>query len=334
MLSVDGIENNSTYEIYSKSLINPDLLQKISYLSKNSILASIGNTPLIQINIKDINVPNGVKIFAKIESQNPGGSIKDRAAWSIIREGIFSGKIFNKKGFFRPIVDASSGNTAIGYSLVASTLGIKLRLFIPKNASKERLKILKAYGAEVFTTDPLEGIDGAIEEVKNFIEMNPDYYYLDQYNNDANLKAHYYSTGREILEQTNNEITHFVSCLGTSGTFMGTGKRLRKNLGNKVQLIAVQPDSPFHGIEGAKHMGSSIIPGIYDNSFPDKFEFVSTSEAEKFTKILAKNGIFVGTSSGAALFSSVKVARNMKFGNVVTIFPDGGERYLSTNLWE
>jgi cysteine synthase B len=264
---------------------------------------------------------------------NPGGSIKDRAAWFIIRDAFFSGKIFKEDGSFRTIIDASSGNTAIGYALISSVLGINLKLFMPKNASSERIKILKAYGADLVLTDPLEGIDGAIEEAREYIKACPDNLYLDQYNNEWNWKAHYYGTGKEILKQTNKKINYFVSCLGTTGSFMGTGRRLRKELGENIKLIAVQPDSAFHGIEGVKDIKSSLVPGIYDASFPDKILHVSTADAEKYSKVLAKNGLFVGTSSGAALAACFRVKEDIKDGNIVTIFPDRGDRYFSSNFW-
>jgi cysteine synthase B len=192
---------------------------------------------------------------------------------------------------------------------------------------------LKAYGVETILTDPLEGIDGAIEEVRNYVNENSECFYLDQYNNEWNWKAHFHGTGKEVLKQTNNKIDYFVSCLGTTGSFMGTGRRLRKELGKKVKLVAVQPDSPFHGIEGVKHMPSSLVPGFYDELFPDNHQEISTSIAEKYTRILAKKGLFVGTSSGAALAACINVARNLEQGTIVTLFPDRGDRYLLTNLW-
>jgi cysteine synthase B len=333
MLSTDKVEdqiiqNNTLDNTYAANFI-----KKIKNLSKNSLLSGIGNTPLIPIELKLEELSPNIKIYAKAEWLNPGGSIKDRAAWFIIRDAILSGNIFNNDGSFRTLVDASSGNTAIGYALVASILDIKLKLFIPKNASVERIKTLKAYGVETILTDPLEGIDGAIEEVRDYVNENSECFYLDQYNNEWNWKAHYYGTGKEVLKQINNKIDYFVCCLGTTGSFMGTGRRLKKELGEKVNLVAVQPDSPFHGIEGVKHMPSSLVPGFYDESFPDSNLEISTSQAEKCTRILAKKGLFVGTSSGAALAASINVARDLTQGTIVTIFPDRGDRYLSTNLW-
>ncbi|MHA1991483.1 MAG: PLP-dependent cysteine synthase family protein [Candidatus Hodarchaeales archaeon] len=333
MLSTDKVEdqiiqNNTLDNTYAANFI-----KKIKNLSKNSLLSCIGNTPLIPIELKLEELSPNIKIYAKAEWLNPGGSIKDRAAWFIIRDAILSGNIFNNDGSFRTLVDASSGNTAIGYALVASILDIKLKLFIPKNASVERIKTLKAYGVETILTDPLEGIDGAIEEVRDYVNENSECFYLDQYNNEWNWKAHYYGTGKEVLKQINNKIDYFVCCLGTTGSFMGTGRRLKKELGEKVNLVAVQPDSPFHGIEGVKHMPSSLVPGFYDESFPDSNLEISTSQAEKCTRILAKKGLFVGTSSGAALAASINVARDLTQGTIVTIFPDRGDRYLSTNLW-
>jgi cysteine synthase B len=322
------IRNNTLDNLYAANFI-----KKFKKLSKNSILSNIGNTPLIPIDLKLKEFSRNIKIFAKAEWLNPGGSIKDRAAWFIIRDAILSGNIFNNDGSFRTLVDASSGNTAIGYALVASILDINLKLFIPKNASIERIKTLEAYGVEIMLTDPLEGMDGAIEEVRDYIKENSEVFYLDQYNNEWNWKAHYYGTGKEILNQIDGKIDYFVSCLGTTGSFMGTGRRLRKELGKKVQLVSVQPDSPFHGIEGVKHMPTSLVPGFYDESFPDLKQEISTSQAERYTRILAKNGLFVGTSSGAALAACINVARDLKQGIIVTLFPDRGDRYLSTNLW-
>ncbi|MFW9929497.1 MAG: PLP-dependent cysteine synthase family protein [Candidatus Thorarchaeota archaeon] len=321
---------NSISKIQDNSLF----FKKFSILEKHSLISLIGNTPLIPIQTDHFNINSEVKIFAKAEWLNPGGSVKDRPAWFMVRNAIRSGEIFDEYGQLKYLVDASSGNTAIGYGLVSSILGLKLKLFMPKNASIERIKTLKAYGVELVLTDPSEGIDGAINAVRTYSKNYPDCLYLDQYNNDWNWKAHYYTTGKEIIKQTFNKVTHFISTLGTSGTFMGVGKRLREELSNKVKLIAIQPDSPFHGIEGLKHMESSITPGIYDKNFPDQIQLCSTKEAEKYARILSKQGIFVGTSSGASMAVSLKIAEEIESGIIVTIFPDRGERYLSTHLWD
>lgn len=332
MLSLNKLENIIGEENFSKDILRTKLSEYINNLSQNTLLANIGNTPLIRLGFLKEKIPLDVDILAKIEWMNPGGSVKDRPAWNIIKSALLSGELFIGSDSFRTMVDASSGNTAIGYALVASTLGLKLKLFIPQNASKERIQILKAYGVEIVLTDPLEGIDGSIEAVRKYVETHPDVYYLDQYNNDANWKAHYYGTANEVLNQTRNSLTHFVCCLGTTGTFMGIGQRIKEILPNS-NIVAVQPDSPFHGIEGVKHLASSIVPGIYDKNLPDQTLFVSSQEAQDGTKLLAQNGLFGGTSSGAALAACLKIAETLDYGTIVTIFPDKGDRYISTNTW-
>ena len=288
-----------------------------------AIIQQIGNTPLIRL-----ESPNpDVEIFTKAEWLNPGGSVKDRAARSIIMEAISSGRLEGKE-----LIDASSGNTAIAYAMICAALRIPLTICIPENASRERLQMLRAYGANLVLTDRMEGTDGAIE-VAIEMAMDPKYFYADQYNNDANWMAHYTTTASEILEQTRGRITHFISGLGTSGTFVGTSRRLREEIPD-ISTISFQPSSPFHGIEGLKHMETAIVPGIYDPSLADSHIMVNTNSAFETTRDLARNhGLFVGTSSGAAYFASKVVAESIEKGVIVTIFPDRGERYLSEPVW-
>lgn len=316
---------------FPKSQIDFDYSNQLLVKSSESlgIIDTIGNTPLIPIR-KMLSKKTTVKIYAKAEWFNPGGSIKDRAAWSMIKEGIISGKLTSEK----TLIDATSGNTGIAYAMISNALGINVKLCIPRNASPERLKLLQAYGAELVLTDPLDGMDCAIETAQKIVQENPEqYFYPDQYNNKANWLAHYDGTGLEIWQQTNGEITHFVSGLGTSGTFMGTSYRLKKE-NSAIKVISVQPDNPFHGIEGLKHMESSLVPGIYDSTLADENVIVSTHEAQELTKELAKKeGILVGISSGASLAVCLKIAQNIDSGTIVTVFPDRGDRYLSENFW-
>jgi len=307
------------------------MVQTLDVEKKKTVLDFIGNTPLISLCGKNItrDVP-AVEIYAKAEWFNPGGSVKDRPALNMILDG-------ERRGILTPekiIIDATSGNTGIAYAMIGAVKGYKVKLALPANASMERQKILRAYGAELLLTDPLEGTDGARCLVKEIVEQEPDrYFYPDQYNNDANWQAHYLTTAEEILQQTGGCITHFVAGLGTSGTFVGTARRLKK-YNPKIQAIAFQPESPIHGIEGLKHMASVPMnigmPGIYDPLLADENFFVSTEEAYAMVKRLAvEEGLFVGVSSGAALVCCLKVAQELKNGVIVTIFPDGGERYLS-----
>ncbi len=318
--------------MFSASSINTDneiLFEKMNNLqlrqSELGIVQQIGNTPLIRI--RRLTPKNRkVEIYAKAEWLNPGGSVKDRPAWFMIQHAIATGEL-------RPgkiILDATSGNTGIGYAMIGAALGYKVKLCLPQNASPERIRLLRAYGADLCLTDPLEGTDGAIEVARKLVEEEPErYYYIDQYNNPWNWKAHYYTTGNEIWQQTNGKVTHFVAGLGTTGTFCGVVRRL-KEYNPVVRAIAVQPDSPFHGIEGLKHLETAIVPGIYDETLVDEHISVSTEEARQMMRQLAKvEGLFVGTSSGAALAAALKIADKIDEGVIVTIFPDRGDRYLS-----
>jgi len=296
----------------------------------NSILDSIGNTPLIKLNSFQRWIPEKAAIYAKAEFQNPGGSVKDRPAKKMILEAIKSGELTKEK----TIIDSTSGNTGIGYSLVAAALGYKLEIVMPENASGKR-RVSEALGAKVTFTDPLEGSDGAIIEAKKIYDANPGKYYMpDQYNNPNNWKAHYETTAEEIWKQTDGKLTHFVAGIGTSGTLMGTGRRL-KELNNKIQIIAVEPAGDVHGLEGMKHMASSIVPGIYDEKVHDRKISVHTEDAYEMTCRLARQeGILCGYSSGAALQACYDLAHEIKQGFIVTVFPDGGDRYLRTQFWD
>jgi len=293
------------------------------------VIDLIGRTPLVRLTRFERETP-GVELYAKAEWQNPGGSVKDRAAARMIADG-------EKSGRLQPnltIVDATSGNTGIAYAMVGAARGYKVKLFLPANASPERKQILQAFGAELVLTDPLEGTDGAIRAVRELVAAQPDkYFYPDQYSNDGNWRAHLETTGPEIIEQTGGRVTHFVAGLGTSGTFMGTGRALRA-FNPAIKLISFQPDSPFHGLEGLKHMATALVPKIYDSTLADEDIAVSTEEAHRLVRRLAREeGLLVGISAGGALAASLQVARGLDAGVVVTVFPDGAEKYLSESFW-
>jgi cysteine synthase B len=300
-------------------------------MKKNSsILDYIGNTPLLEIRNLTSRINKNVRIFAKAEWFNPGGSVKDRPALRMIEDA-------EKEGVLTPgktIIDSTSGNTGIAYAMIGAVKGYPVELFVPNSCSEERKRILKAYGATVNYTDPLEGSDGAIIEARNKYEGQPERYYKpDQYNNPSNWLAHYDGTGPEIISQTGGEVTHFIASVGTSGTIVGTGKRL-KEYDRGIKVYSLEPDSGFHGIEGLKHLPTSIVPGIYDDSFLDGILRVSTEDAYDMTIRLAREeGIFVGQSSGAVMKACLDLAGEIDKGVIVTVFPDGGGRYLSTNLW-
>jgi len=295
-----------------------------------SVLQLIGNTPLLSFR----RVANGVapvQVLAKAEWYNPGGSVKDRAALNMILDG-------ERRGLLTPgktIVDATSGNTGIAYAMIAAERGYRVKLCLPRNASIERKQSLIAYGAELILTDPHEGTDGAQRYVKTLVENDPEtYFYPDQYNNDANWKAHYETTAMEIWRQTEGRVTHFVTGLGTSGTFMGVTRRL-KELNPAIQCISMQPDSPLHGLEGLKHMPTALVPGIYDPEIGDGEIEVATEDAHQMVLRLAREeGFLVGVSSGANLVAALQVARGLKDGVVVTIFCDSAAKYLSESFWQ
>jgi cysteine synthase B len=295
---------------------------------RNSILGHIGNTPLLRIQ-KLVPTSSPVEIYAKAEWFNPGGSVKDRAALSMILEAERSGKLTKEK----TIIDATSGNTGIAYAMIGAVLGYKVALALPSNASRERKNALLAYGAEVILTDPLSGTDGAQQRVKELVAADPEkYFYPDQYNNPANWEAHYRTTAPEIWEETNHRTTHFVAGLGTTGTFVGTSRRL-KEFNRAIVCVSFQPDSPLHGLEGLKHLKTTIVPGIYDSSIADQQLSISTEEAYEMVNRLAREeGMFVGISSGAAMAASLKVASKLDSGVIVTVFPDSGARYGTEHL--
>lgn len=294
------------------------------------VVSLIGHTPLTRLSHIERDVP-GVMLYAKAEWMNPGGSVKDRPAWRMIQEGIRTGALRGHKR----ILDATSGNTGIAYAMIGASLGYGVTLCIPENVTPERKRILRAYGAELFFTDPMESSDGAIRAVRELYKREPEkYFYPDQYNNEFNWRAHFETTGPEIVEQTSGSLTHFVAGLGTSGTFVGIGRHLR-DFRRDIVLASVQPDSPLHGLEGLKHMESAIVPGIYDPTLADVDLRVSTEDAYVMTRRLAADeGLLVGISSGANLAGALQLAREAGSGVFVIIFCDGGERYLSEHFWD
>jgi S-sulfo-L-cysteine synthase (O-acetyl-L-serine-dependent) len=294
------------------------------------VFSLVGNTPLLRLN--RIARPHpGVELHGKAEWFNPGGSVKDRTALNIIREAERNGLMCHSK----LLIDSTSGNTGIAYAMLCAARGYRLRLFVPDNVSLERKRTLKAYGAEVIYTDPLEGSDGAIRAVRGLARQNAgEYFYANQYDNPANWQAHYCTTAAEVYTQTQGRVTHFVAGLGTSGTFMGTSRRL-KEMNPNIRCISVQPDEPFHGLEGMKYMPSSIPPGIYDPALADANLNVSTEEAQAMTLRLAREeGLLVGVSSGAAVAAAMRVAAELRHGVVVTVLCDGGDKYLSERFWD
>ncbi len=295
------------------------------------VLKGVGDTPLVRLDrsVRDV-VPPGVEVWVKLEGANPGGSVKDRAALSILLDAERSGRL--KPGGI--VLDSSSGNTGIAYAMVCAARGYRLKLCLPKNANGERKALLRAYGAEIIETSPLEGSDGAIRRARELAAEHADWLYLDQYGNDANWKAHFHSTGPEIWRDTNGRVTHFVATVGTSGTLMGTGRFL-KSRREDVVLVEVQPDSPFHGLEGLKHMETAIVPPIYDAGLADVRIGAPTEPSYAWLRKLAREeGILVGPSSGAAVWAAIQVARELTDGLVVAMTCDSGMRYLSdTHLW-
>ena len=300
--------------------------------SAADLTAHVGNTPLLPLRRIGRNLSPRLKVFAKAEWFNPGGSVKDRPALNIIRTARANGDL----GKGKRLLDSTSGNMGISYATFGASLGIPVTLSVPASASAERIAILRALGAELILTDPTEGSDGAILVARQLAAEKPElYWYANQYNNDANWQAHYKSTGPEILRQTDERVTHFVAGLGTSGTLIGTGRYLREQLPH-IKVIAFQPDASFHGLEGLKHMPTAIKPGIYDPSFADETREVRTEDAHAMVLRLAREeGLFVGISSGAAAIVALRLAEELEEGVVVTLFPDAGYKYLSdTSLWE
>jgi S-sulfo-L-cysteine synthase (O-acetyl-L-serine-dependent) len=295
-----------------------------------SVLDLIGDTPLVELRKFSEGLPANVRIYAKLEGFNPGGSVKDRAALKMVQEGIRTGKL--KPG--KTILDSSSGNTGIALAMIGRVLGYPVELVIPANVSRERKQIINAYGAKIIHSDPLEGSDGAILLCRQILQEKPDRYFKpDQYFNPMNPQAHYETTGPEIYRQTQQQITHFIAGIGTGGTLMGAGRYL-KEVNPSIKIIAVEPDDALHGLEGLKHMASSIVPGIYQEDALDEKISVSTEDAYAMVyRLSQEEGILVGQSSGAAMFAALKLARKLHSGTLVTVFPDFGDKYLSTNLW-
>ncbi len=299
----------------------------------STLLDRIGNTPLVRLERIAEDLP-GVQILAKAEWTNPGGSVKDRAAVSIVLDAMRREKLCPGMR----LLDATSGNTGIAYAMLGAALAFPVTLCMPSNVSPERKRILKAYGAEVVWTDPAESSDGAIRKARELAASDTNYFYADQYSNDANWRAHFLGTGKEILEQTHGRITHFVAGLGTSGTFMGVTRRL-KETNPEIECISMQPDSPFHGLEGLKHMATAIVPKIYDPKLADRNVEVETEAAYAMAKRLARTeGLLVGISAAAAVVAALRIGEEQaaqgKEAVIVTILPDAADKYLSERFWE
>jgi len=297
----------------------------------SSVLELIGNTPLLEITrlTRGLLRP-GVRIFAKLEGFNPGGSVKDRPARKMLEVGLKSGDLRPGK----TIIDSTSGNTGIALAMLGAVLGYPVELVMAANVSRERKKIIEAYGAKPIYSDPMKSSDGAIEKCREIIRDNPGKYFKpDQYNNEANSLAHFETTGPEIWQQTRGQVTHFIAGIGTSGTVMGTGRYL-KSRNPEIRIIAVEPDDELHGLEGLKHMATAIVPGIYHENELDLKIPIGTEEAYEMVYALGQSeGVLVGQSSGAAMVAALKIARDLREGCIVTVFPDFGDKYLSTNLW-
>ncbi|MDP3542566.1 MAG: cysteine synthase family protein [Elusimicrobiota bacterium] len=295
----------------------------------------VGNTPLLDVSFAFPELGEKVKIVAKAEWANPGGSVKDRAAYFIIKDALETGKLDGGK----VLLDSSSGNTGIAYAWLGARLGVKVALAVPGSIAKQRRAILEAYGVELFFTDPLEGSDGAIREVRLMLKAEPGrYWYADQYSNPMTWRAHFETTGAEIFEQTGGKVTHFVAGLGTSGTFVGAGRRLRE-LNKNIRLISMEPDGPMHGLEGLKHMETSIIPAIYDDSVADSRIQIATEEAQAAARTLGRSGgILLGPSGGANLAAALRLGRDLvaqgREAVIATMFCDSGERYLGERFWQ
>jgi cysteine synthase B len=308
-------------------------IPRLARTQAEPLLATIGNTPLLRLEKIPREFP-GIEIFAKAEYFNPGGSVKDRAALNMILDGERSGKLNHR----RVILDATSGNTGIAYAMIGANRGYKVKLCLPANASIERKRILKAYGAEMVFSDAAEGSDGAIRLCKLYLEDPDAYFYPDQYNNPANWKAHFEGTGREIVEQTAGRLTHFVAAMGTSGTFMGVSRRLRRDVPD-AKCYSVQPSSGFHGLEGLKHMPTAIVPGIYDETLADGNLWIETEDAYAMVRRLAREeGLLVGISSGCNVLAATMLARDLaargESAIIVTMLCDSADKYLSEHFWE
>lgn len=300
-------------------------------ISKGFLEAAIGNTPLVRLRSVISELPETIEVYGKAEYLNPGGSVKDRAALAMILAGEASGELTREK----TIIDATSGNTGIAYAMLGAARGYPVTLVLPKNASAARKRIVKLYGAEIIETDPMGGTDAAQITVRDIAAKNPGkYFYPDQYNNEANWKAHFATTAPEIWWQSHGRVTHFVAGLGTTGTFIGTARRL-KEFNRELLAVSVQPESPLHGLEGMKHLDTAIVPGIYDPLIADENVTVSTEDAQAMTRRLAREeGLFVGPSAGANVFASIELAKKLEGDAViVTILCDGGGKYLHEDFW-
>ena len=309
-------------------------IPRLARTQAEPLLSTIGNTPLLRLEKIPREFP-GIEIFAKAEYFNPGGSVKDRAALNMILDGERSGKLNHR----RVILDATSGNTGIAYAMIGANRGYKVKLCLPANASIERKRILKAYGAEMVFSDAAEGSDGAIRLCRKLYLEDPDsYFYPDQYNNPANWKAHFEGTGREIVEQTAGRLTHFVAAMGTSGTFTGVSRRLRRDV-PEAKCYSAQPSSGFHGLEGLKHMPTAIVPGIYDETLADGNLWIETEDAYAMVRRLAREeGLLVGISSGCNVLAATMLARDLaargESATIVTMLCDSADKYLSEHFWE
>ena len=314
------------------TLRSASTLSPAAAVSEHPLLELIGNTPLIPLRRIEAGLAPGVEVYGKAEWYNPGGSVKDRAALWMIRDG-------ERRGLLRPgmrIADATSGNTGIAYATVGAVLGYKVTLAMPENASPERKRILRALGAELLLTDAQQGMDAAVHTIRELVAARPDeYFYPDQYNNPANVEAHSETTGPEIWHQTGGHVTHLVAGLGTSGTFMGAGRRLRE-LNPQLRLVGMQPDGPYHAIEGVKHMATTgMVPGIYDPHFADEIVEIRSETAFETARCLARvEGLLVGISAAANVAAALEVARSLEQGTVVTILCDSASKYLSDHFWE
>lgn len=305
---------------------------QLEMLPASGLTSLVGNTPLIPLSRLTTHLSPQIQILAKAEWFNPGGSVKDRPALNILRTALIAGSLAPGKR----LLDSTSGNMGIAYATFGAALGIPVTLALPANASPERIVILRTLGAELILTDPLEGSDGAIQAARRLAEEQPEtFFYANQYDNPANWQAHYLSTGPEIVQQTGGCVTHFLAGLGTSGTLTGVGRYLRQ-YNPEIQIIAIQPDAPFHGLEGLKHMPTSLQPGIYDPCTPDRILEVSTEEAYAMVRRLAREeGLFVGISAGAATVAALRLAEQVEQGIIVTLFPDAGYKYLSDrDIWK
>ena len=314
----------------ARAALAPPTSPEVGPLTVQSALQLVGNTPLLEIRRVRDGVAPGVRLFGKLEGYNPGGSVKDRAALKMVEDGLARGVLVPGK----TIIDSTSGNTGIALAMVGAALGYPVELVMPGNVSAERKKVVAAFGAKVTYSDPLEGSDGAIRLCRQIVSANPERYFKpDQYNNAANWRAHYETTGPELWRQTDGTISHFVAAIGTSGTIMGTGRFLKAQ-DRRIQIIAAEPDDAFHGLEGLKHMASSIVPGIYNEAELDRKVGVATDDAYNMVYRLGREeGLVLGQSSGAAHVVALEVARTLREGTLVALFPDFGDRYLSTNFW-